>query len=136
VKHLYTIICDDVRREDNLKLIVIGMYLGTISVSQLPTIMPTLTVMSVFESERDENMSFTVTIQSLESGKTVLKAQGFANVRPGPGIIPVKFGPVRFDQAGAYSIVTEIQGHSEVLVTNFQVVLTPQIGNMPFPRPN
>lgn len=128
MKHLYTIICDDVRREDNLKLIVIGMYLGTITVPQLPMVLPTLTVLSVFEAERIENVHFTLKVQGLESGKILAQAQGFANViQPGVTILPVKFGPVRFDQAGAYSVVTEIQSH-EMLVTSFQVILAPQIG--------
>ncbi len=36
------IVCDEVRREDNGKLLVIGMYLGSILVPQVPFRMPKL----------------------------------------------------------------------------------------------
>lgn len=133
--HKYTIICDDVRREDNGKLIVLGMFMGTIGVPQLPTTLSTLTVLLVFDADRTENLPFTLKIKSLESGKQLAEAQGFANIpQPGPGVMPVKFGNVRIDSAGAYSIETEIRGISEPLVTSFAVVLTPQIGGQMIPR--
>ena len=37
------IVCDEVRREDNGKLLVIGMYLGSILVPRVPFRMPRLT---------------------------------------------------------------------------------------------
>lgn len=136
MKHLYTIICDDVRREDNFKLILIGMYLGKMTVPQLPALLPTLTVLSVFEAERVEtNMHFTLKIENLETGRPLVQAQGFGNViQPGQAVIPVKFGPVRFDQAGAYNVVTEMQGQ-QTLLTQFEVVLAPPPIQAPVMRP-
>jgi len=132
-EHKYTILCDDVRREDNGKLIVLGMYFGVITVPQFPSILPTLTVLSVFQADRPGNFPFTLKVQRLETGRAILEAQGFAGVQqPGPAVLPVKFGPVRLDESGAYSIVTEIQGQSGVIVNDFSVVLMPQIGPQPF----
>lgn len=40
VTHRFTIICDDTRREDNGKLILLGMYVGTITVPHLIPLFP------------------------------------------------------------------------------------------------
>jgi hypothetical protein len=126
IKHSYTIICDDVRREDNGKLLLLGMYLGTIAVPQLPTLLPSFTVLSIFESDRPGTWSWKLAIQRLESGKTIAEAKGFANVQqPGTGVMPIKFGGLRFDETGAYAVTIEIEGQPEPFVTNFFVVLTP-----------
>lgn len=133
LEHKYTILCDDVRREDNGKLIILGMYFGAITVPQFPAILPTLTILSVFQADRPGNIPFTLRVQRLETGKSLLEAQGFANIQqPGPAVMPVKFGPVRFDEGGAYSVVTELQGQPGHVLTDFTVLLTPQIGPQPF----
>jgi hypothetical protein len=137
VKHSYTIICDDVRREDNGKLIILGMYLGVIAVPQLPSLLSSLTILTTFETDRPGSWSWKLTVQRLESGKTIMEARGFANVsQPGSGVMPVKFGNVRFDESGAYNAIVEIEGEKEPFITSFAVVLVPQIipQQMPFPN--
>jgi hypothetical protein len=130
--HKYTLLCDDVRREDNGKLIVLGLYFGIITVPQFPAILPTLTVLSVFNADRPSNSPFTIRVQRLENGRTILEAQGFAPVvQPGPVVMPIKFAPVRFDEGGAYNITTEVNGQTGQLVSDFAVVLNPQIGPQP-----
>ena len=104
VTHTYTILCDDVRREDNGKLIILGMYLGTIAVPMLPMVMPTMTALALFTGDRPEQFAWRLAIQHLERGRALAEARGFANVvQPGPVVMPVKFGGLRFDEAGAYS---------------------------------
>jgi len=136
VNHTFTILCDDVRREDNGKLIVLGMYMGTIAVPMLPMVMPTLTVLALFTGDRPEQWSWRMAIQHLERGKTLVEARGFANVQqPGPGAMPVKFGGVRFDAAGAYNIVLHLEGQREPIeLLQFAVMLAPQMlqGQAPF----
>lgn len=44
-EHKYTLLCDDVRREDNGKLIILGLYFGVITVPQFPATLPLLTVL-------------------------------------------------------------------------------------------
>ena len=130
VTHKYTIICDDVRREDNGKLIVLGMYLGTITVPQLPAILPSLTIVSLFQGERPESWSWRLSIQNMErNNQVVVEARGFANVlAPGPGVMPVKFVGVQFQQAGAYNVVLEVEGQREPLsIDPLTLMLTPQV---------
>jgi hypothetical protein len=143
ITHDYTIICDDVRREDNGKLIVLGMYMGTITVPMLPFVFPTLTVLSLFHGEKPESWSWRLSIQNLENNSQVIaEARGFATVpAPGPGIMPVKFTGLPITQAGAYQIVLEREGDREPLAfTPINIVLTPQVvpgqvpGQSQFPR--
>lgn len=127
ITHTHTIICDDVRREDNGKLIVLGMYMGTITVPMLPFTFPTLTVLSLFSGDRPESFPWRLSIQNLENNSQVLaEARGFANVAaPGQGVMPVKFVAVTFQQAGAYNVVLEMQ--NEPIIVPLTIVLTPQI---------
>ena len=131
-EHKYTLLCDDIRREDNGKLIVLGLYFGVITVPQFPAILPSLTVLSVFNADRPGNSPFTIRIQRLENGRTVLEAQGFAPVQqPGPVVMPIKFAPVRIDEGGGYTITTEVSGQTGQLVSDFAVMLNPNIGPQP-----
>jgi len=144
VEHTYTIVCDDIRREDNGKLIVLGMYIGTLTVPMLPFVFPTLTVVSLFKGDKPESFSWRLSIQNLESNhQLVAEARGFATVpAPGPGVMPVKFAGLPVTQAGAYNIVFEIEGQREPLaITPITIVLMPQVmpGQVhpqpPFSRP-
>ena len=49
-KLLNVILCDEVRREDNGKLLVIGMYLGAVLVPRLPFRMPRLSFFLKWET--------------------------------------------------------------------------------------
>ena len=42
LNHKYTLVCDDVRREDNGKLIVVGLYTPGIVLAQFPLTLPKL----------------------------------------------------------------------------------------------
>jgi hypothetical protein len=128
VTHNYTIICDDVRREDNGKLIILGMYMGTITVPSFPAVLPTLTILSLVESDRPGQWSFRLAIQNLERGNAVMEARGFANVpQPGPAVMPIKFGGARFEERGNYTVTLEVEGQREPLaVVPLRVELMPQ----------
>lgn len=125
--HRYTIICDDLRREDNGKLIVLGMYMGTITIPQLPFILPTLTILALMDVDRPESLSWKMTVQHLERGRTILEARGFLTApQPGPVVMPVKFGGVRLDEGGTYHAVLGQEGHPDpIMMTPFNVVLMP-----------
>lgn len=124
--HKYTIICDDVRREDNGKLIILGVYMGAIVVPQLPFVLPTLTIFSMLEGDRPESWSWKLSLQNLEKGKLIAEARGFANVlKQGLVVMPMKFGAIRFEDPGVYSAALEIEGHKEPVTTSFTVALMP-----------
>lgn len=129
-KHLYSIICDDVRREDNGKLLILGMYLGTIVVPGLPTALPTFTLLTFFEDERpgEWNWKATLQFQSLERNRTLAEIRGFAKFNPGQGVLPLKFVGLRFDDSGLYHVVVEIDGGRDPFaVIPFNVLLPTQL---------
>lgn len=139
IEHTFTIVCDDIRREDNGKLIILGMYMGTLTVPMLPFLFPTLTIVSLFRGDRPESWPWRLSIQNLEHNNQVIaEARGFATIpAPGPGVMPVKFAPLQVTQAGAYNVVFEIEGQREPLaITPITIVLVPQVipGQPAFPR--
>lgn len=114
------------------------MYIGTITVPQLPTVLPTLTILSLLEADRPDSWSWRLSIQNLERGKIITEARGFANsTQRGPIVMPVKFAGLRFDESGSYSVVLEHEGQQEpAAVVPFSVILMPQSipGQQGFPR--
>lgn len=139
VTHKYSIICDDVRREDNGKLIILGMYVGIIVVQSFPVILPTFTVLTFFEDDRpgEWNWKASIQFQSLERNQTLGEVRGFAKINPGQGVMPIKFGGLRFDEKGLYNAVVEIEGQREPLaVLPFNVLLPSQLpGGQSSPLP-
>lgn len=123
-KHDYTIICDDFRREDNGKLILLGIYMGTIVVSQFPFALPSLTFFSMLDADKPGHYAMKFFLQHLESGKKLVEGHGGAEVhRPGKTLAPVKFGPVQFNAVGAYNFIMELDGHPGPIIVPFDVQL-------------
>lgn len=124
ITHKYTLICDDVRREDNGKLMILGLYMGTISLPQIPFIMPTLTFFLSLESDRVGQWSMRFKLQNLESGRNLIEGTGgIAIQQPGPGIAPIKLGGIQFQAVGAYNFIVEVEDQREPIITGFQVAL-------------
>ena len=122
----YTLICDDVRQEVTGKLIIVGLYMGTITVPQIPAQLPGLTIFQVFDSDRIGALQFRMRIQNLDNGQTVAEAMGMMNIpRPGIGVAPIRFAPVQFTAVGSYNVVTTIENESPIIV-QFDVVLQQQ----------
>lgn len=123
-RHRYTLICDDFRREDNGKLILIGVYVDTIVLPQLPFALPSISFFSFLESDRPGHWALDFKLTHLESGKNLVEGHGGAEVRkPGIVIAPLKFGPIQFQAVGAYSFSVQIQGEAEPIITHFNVQL-------------
>jgi hypothetical protein len=137
----YILVCDDFRREDNGKIILIGLYLPDMVVQQIPFPMPTLTFFLNLESDRPGNFGFRITIQHQESGTILGQAMGMIPVlNPAqPIIIPVKIGGIQFNSAGLYSFSMTIDGQNDPLIATWNVVLrvpgppgvAPQAGQPP-----
>jgi len=120
----YIIVCDDVRREDNGKIILIGIYLPDMAVPQIPFAMPTLTFFLVLDSDRPGNFPFRMKLEHLESGKALVEGMGAIPINvPGQVVMPIKMGNVQFAGAGAYSFSLTIDGQKEPIVTSFNVIL-------------
>jgi len=127
ITHKYTLICDDVRQENNGKLIVIGLYLPDIAAFQIPVLLPSLTFIQALESDRPGQWTFRMKLTHLESGHQVAEAMGAINVaQPGLAVSVVKFGNVTFDRLGTYNMTLTIEEHREPILVSFNVILAPQ----------
>jgi hypothetical protein len=129
--HKYTIICDDVRQENNGKFLILGMYLGNITVSQLPFALPTLTFFQWLEADRLGGYTLRIQLQNLETGKVLAKAIVMMEVNQAPSMPAVtlnipKFGNVQFDRAGSYTLSVQIDGQPDQIMIPFDVVLNVQ----------
>jgi hypothetical protein len=121
----YILVCDDFRREDNGKMILIGLYLPDMVVAQIPFVMPTLTFFMNLESDRPGNFGFRIAIQHIDSGTILAQAMGMIPVlNPQiPIIVPVKVGGVQFNSAGLYSFSVTLDGQRDPLVVTWNVIL-------------
>lgn len=131
ITHKYTIVCDEVRQENNGKFILLGVYTPSIVVPQIPFVLPSLTFFQCLESDRPGTWSMQIRLQHLETGRTIVEGLGsLAFPQPGIGINPLKFGNVQLTAAGEYSLSIQFQDHREPFITGFNVIL-----NLPTPHP-
>jgi len=135
----YVLVCDDFRREDNGKFLVVGLYTPDIAVPMVPFGMPTLTFFAMLEADRPGDYSFRAKLQHMETGQVVVQAMGIIPVvDPNqPIICPIKFGGVMLGNHGTYSFSLEIDGQREPIITTFRVLLGAGVaiqGPPPLPR--
>lgn len=122
----YVLVCDDVRREDNGKIIILGLYLPDMAVPQLPTILPTLTFFCNLDSDRPGNFRMGVRLRHEDGGRNIAEAVAMLPVvdPTQPIICPIKFGNVQINSAGLYSFSLEIDGQQPIATTfNVQLVV-------------
>ena len=129
----FSIMCDEVRLENNLKFMILGMYTPDMSVPQLPFLQPVLTFLFWLEGKIPGNYSFTAKLTHLESGTVISQAMGaFGLVKPGPGIAPIRLIGLQFTQPGPYTFSLHIENEPEELLHQFSVLLvTPVMPNIP-----
>ena len=130
ITHKYTLMCDDARREDNGKIILIGLYMDAIVVNQLPFILPQLTFFSVLDADRPGHWSAEFTLVHAESGTKHVEGHVGIDVKtPGKVVLPVKF-PIQVSQVGGYDYSVKIQDH-EPIILSFDVRLNlPNMSSM------
>ena len=126
----YVLVCDEVRKEDNGKLIIIGLYTPDIAVPQIPFTFPALTFVIALEADRPAEHQLQVTLGPLESGRPLAQAMGMMQIRqPGMGTSILRFGNLRIEQVGGYSFSVRLDSNSEpFIVHNFNVILRPSQG--------
>lgn len=134
----HVIMCDDVRREDNGKFIIIGMYTPDLAVPQIPFIMPTISFFAWLESDRPGSFPFRMRLENLESGQALTEGMGMMQfAQQGVGVTLIRFGGVQFTRPGAHVFSISVEGQSERLLTQFSVILAiPQqpMGGQPRPH--
>lgn len=138
IKVEYTIICDEVRREDNGKMIIIGVYFGAIVVAQIPLVLPSLTFFQLLKGDRPGTWNARMKLQHLESGRNIVEAMGAINFQqPGPAVNAIRLPNVQLTAPGTYNFVMEIEGQSEPVIVPFDVILNiPQPMTIPGMLPN
>lgn len=132
ITHKYTLVCDDVRQENTGKFIVIGLYTPNIGVPQLPFAFPFLTFFVCLESDHPGNFALRIRIESAETGQRLIEGMGMMGFRNvGIGAMPIRFGPIQFQNQGSYNFCMEVDGEREPIVVPFVVnlnLLQPQAG--------
>src|SRR5438046_2215625 len=121
ISHKHTLICEEVRREDNGKLMIIGVYNEVIVVPQIPFVLPSMTFVPLLNIDTPRNLDLRCKVQVLETGQTVFEGRVGGHINPGPTILPIRFGNVSFQAIGAYNFVLEIEGLQEPAITQFEV---------------
>jgi hypothetical protein len=124
ITHKYTLMCDEMRREDNGKLLLIGVYQDVILASQFPFALPGITFYMKIESDRPGSWSVRMRLEHLDSGEKMLEALGAITFqRPGPGINPIRLPPIQFKAPGVYHFVLEVEGQPDPILYEFSVGL-------------
>lgn len=122
--HQFTMICEDVRREDNGKFFIFGMFAGVIGTPQIPFAMAMLTFIHFFQADLPGTHQVKFRLIHLESGRQLAEAHAMVNVvQPGPVMLPLKLPNIKFENYGTYNIVAEIDGSHEPILTSFSVAI-------------
>lgn len=122
--HLYTILCDDVRKEDNGKLMILGLYANEILIPQLPYVFSTLSFFQGFKAEEIGQHWFEAKLSHTETGKILAQAMGSVQVsKPGPAFSVLRFSGIKFENLGAYYFRYGEVGQDQAIDYHFDVKL-------------
>lgn len=72
----YAIVCDDLRREDNGKLIIIGVYAKDIQVQKFPAILPLQFVLAIRSYKKG---SISIDVRILQENAEIFKRKATVN---------------------------------------------------------
>lgn len=128
MKFNYAIICEDVRREDNGKLIILGVYGRNIRVQEFPATLALGLVMSV---TTDETGKFDFEFQCLINGERKAGARGqmIVNDSGGMTLINIPAMPI-IDIKGE----TEIVFQAREVKADWQTVASIPLNGPPSPK--
>lgn len=130
IKHKFTLMCDEVRQENNGKFMLIGLYTPNIAVGSLPSLIPSLTFFQYLEADRLGTFSQRIALNSLETGKVIASNTSMLVVQPqGDQPSPwtvlsgINFRNLMIDRAGAYNLTVNFEGQSEPVIHQFDIIL-------------
>lgn len=125
ITHKFTLMCDQVRKEDSGKWLLIGVFEDTIGIPVLPAPIAGLTFFMQLESDRPGGWNAKIRLEHLESGTKVFEGLAMINFqRPGRWMVPMQTPGFQFTALGAYQFVVEIQGQEpNPIIHDFQVSL-------------
>jgi hypothetical protein len=115
----YIIVCDDFRREDNGKFILVGIYVPDIGVAQIPVILQPLTFFCVLEADSPGNFKMSFRLRHEDAGRNIFEGAvpvGVADPSQ-PIVIPIKVSQVQFTSSGLYTFSLEFDGQAPIVKT-------------------
>jgi hypothetical protein len=122
----YILVCDDVRIENNGKMIIIGLYQDTMTVPQLPFALPSLSFFAVFDASQIGDFGFRAKLTNLEVGKHIAQAMGSIKImQPAKAVNVIQFRNVQLDRAGSYQFTLAIDEEPAPFTTSINVILVP-----------
>ena len=117
----HILISDDVRTENNGKLLLIGLYSREMDTQRLPLIIPLAFTVGVL-IEGDGAFALTGKLTRPASGEELLTFEATGKTRKsGAGYVPFKFPSVTFKDAGIYEVSVCVKGQEERLAETFEV---------------
>jgi hypothetical protein len=126
ITHKYTLMCDEVRQENNGKILILGLYTPDMTIPQAPFVLGSLTFFSALESDRPGNFQIRFEIQHLDTGQKVAEGMGaFGVPKPGLGVAPIQMRNLLLPNAGTYVFSLTIEGQREPITYSFNVILAP-----------
>lgn len=124
ITHKYTITCDQVRKEDNGKYMLLGVYTPDILVPQLPFSLPLLTFFMCLEADGPGKHDIKFQLSHLETGKSIASGGGEINfAEPGLAYFPIAFGTIHLEAVGVYTFSMKSSDQENPLITEFSVTL-------------
>ena len=121
------VLCDDIRFENNGKLLLIGVYSDVVQVFKLPLQLRSLGLAVRARAMTNGRITFTVTASDPQ-GNSLLEATGEMNYEGEPGRtiwLPIVMGPTLLTTEGAYG-VRVVLGDAPAVHETFVVKKTPE----------
>jgi hypothetical protein len=129
ITHNYTVMCDEVRREDNGKFILLGVYSDAILFNSFPTSLTGLAFYVKLHSDAPGIYGMKMRLEKLEGGEPIHRGEGAIEIlAPGAVFIPIRMPAITFTQPGSFSFVIEME-EAEPILYSFTVNKSPK----PFP---
>jgi Family of unknown function (DUF6941) len=127
------IICDDIRREDNGKELLIGVYSGVIIAPRLPAVLRQMACRIEYEWNGSLTHSFKLAVTTADD-KTIVEATGDAALSnpADPAGLSISLGPIHFDAPAKFKIKFGIDGPARQIGW-FAVRQAPQTPQAPTP---
>lgn len=124
VSHKFSLICDEVRREDNGKFMIIGLYTPNVAVPQIPFVLPSLTFFNYLQADTAGEWDIRFRLTHLETGRNLAQGGGRIGARtPSPLVLPLRLGNVQLQAVGPYTFSLEVDSLAEPIVQTFDVIL-------------
>ena len=119
-----TLVCDDVRVENNGKLLLLGVYTPNIVLPGIPAQLPTLALFHLWRADTAGQYPLQLRLRHPATGRDLVQwVLNFNVTAPGEGVGISKFSNVLFEQAGSYELVAQQDTDRPLTVHSFAVLV-------------